>query len=221
LTDGFRALRIGSPSNKKPRVCGAFAVAVSVVGREACRNGAGPRWAGAWQAFAICRCSMGASTSYGVRWTFLDATVISRQICVLDAACNQVNNPHVAANSATGLGSPNRRRTQRRTESRRFFMPDFRAVPSADFWRRCVGSRKARRSYAGLPTRAPFATLSPFRVATPRKGSCPWKFGMCFATPGGVPVALSALAALFRRSGGVRHDSSRFVLSATPRHCVS
>ena len=67
------------------------------------------------------------------------------QIHTLDAARIEVNNPNVAANSATGLGSPNLRRTPRRIEYRRFFMPGIRAASSADFWRRCAGSRKARR----------------------------------------------------------------------------
>ena len=102
-----------------------------------------------------------------------------------------------------------------------FFVPGIRAVCSADFWRRCAGSRKARRSCAGLPTRTPFATpFFPFRVATPRKGSCPWKIGLQSAALSRVVVPLSALAALFPVSGGARHERTRFVLSHAPRCAV-
>jgi hypothetical protein len=49
------------------------------------------------------------------------------QIHTLDAVRNEVNNPTVAANSATGFSSPNAG-AQRRTEGRRFFTPEIRAV---------------------------------------------------------------------------------------------
>lgn len=56
-------------------------------------------------------------------------------------------------------------RNQRRTSAvpmyRRFFMPDAMCGVNSALWRRCAGSRKARRlPLAGTPTRTPSATFS-------------------------------------------------------------
>jgi hypothetical protein len=120
-----------------------------------------------------------------------------------------------------GFAARSHWRTQRRTESRRFFLPGFPAAWSADFWRRCAGSRKARRSQC--PVCKPAHRSPPFslvRVATPRKGSCPWKIGLQLAALSRVVVPLSALAALFPVRGGARHERTRFVLSHAPRCAV-
>ena len=47
-----------------------------------------------------------AATGHVMHWTLLGQIAETRRICTLDATSNQVNNQHVAANSATGLGGP-------------------------------------------------------------------------------------------------------------------
>ncbi len=142
------------------------------------------------------------------------------RICALDAAGSQINNPRVAANSATGFCSPIHGAHSAAPKAGVFLCPEFmrRRLPiSGD------GVRGAARLAGPWPVCKPAhrsPPFSPFRVATPRKGSCPWKIGLQLAALSRVVVPLSALAALFPASGGARHDPSRFVLSHAPRCAV-
>jgi hypothetical protein len=84
-----------------------------------------------------------------------------RQIRALDAARAQVNNVSVAANSATGFCSPNLRRTQRRTECRRFFYAQLLCSAACRFLAAVCGEPQ------GSPVRSrsanPHTVRHPFR----------------------------------------------------------
>jgi hypothetical protein len=124
-----------------------------------------------------------------------------RQDYPLDEVSSQVNNRPVAANSATGFSGPKyTAHTAPHRTPAFFYARNSCGVVCRFLAAVCGEPRGSPVSVSGPLTRTPFATLySPFRVATPRKGSCPWIFGMRSATPAPRPVALSALSALFLR----------------------
>jgi hypothetical protein len=90
--------------------------------------------------------------------------------------------PTVAANSATGSGSSKSRRTQRRTERRRFFASEVPAACPADFWRMVCGEPQGSPVSVSGPA-SPHTVRHPFAVAggdsTQRELSMEIRYASC------------------------------------------
>lgn len=122
----------------------------------------------------------------------------------LDDSGSQINNParcRQFGNRAWQLETP--RRTKRRTERRRFFMPDFLAAWSADFWRTVYGEPQGSPvPWSGLPARTPFATLYAVAGGDSTQRELPMKNRYAFGGTGTLPGC-------FVRVGSVVPSSTR------------